>query len=86
MKHDAYKLRLFIQWALGRHEAWAYGPSGLRAWPRTKGWGHGPYRWVKVQGPSRPGDPYAIQLYLIFFFFLGKEDNALTTKRPLNQR
>lgn len=37
-----------------------------------KGWGHGPYRWVKVQGPSRPGDPYAIQLYLNFFFFLVK--------------
>ena len=25
MKHDAYGLRLFIQWALGWHKAWAYG-------------------------------------------------------------
>ena len=25
-----------------------------------RGWGHGPYRWVEVQGPSGPSDPCAV--------------------------
>ena len=29
-----------------------------------RGWGHGPYRWVEVQGLSRPGDFYAVQLQI----------------------
>ena len=41
MKHDAYRLRVFAQWALGWHEAeaWAYGPRGLRARSQSKGLG-----------------------------------------------
>ena len=39
MKHDVFGLRLFIQWALGRHKAWAHGPGGPRARPQTKGLG-----------------------------------------------
>ena len=46
MKHDAYKLRLFIQWALGWHKAWVYDPGGPRAWPRRKGLGS----WVVPLG------------------------------------
>ena len=25
-----------------------------------RGWGYRQYFWVKGQGPSRPGDPYAV--------------------------
>ena len=34
--------------------------GGLGPEVGQSGWGHGPYHWVKVQGPSGPGDPYAI--------------------------
>ena len=30
MEHDAYILRVFSQWALGWHEAWAYGPESVK--------------------------------------------------------
>ena len=39
MKHDECGPKLFIQWTLGWHKAWAYGPGGPRAWPWTKGLG-----------------------------------------------
>ena len=39
MEHDAYRLRVFTQWALGWHEAWAYGPRGLKAQSQSKGLG-----------------------------------------------
>ena len=48
MKHDAYRLRLFTQWVLGWHKAWAYGPCRTRAWPQTKGFGS----WVVPLGWS----------------------------------
>ena len=35
---------------------------GLGPGLEQRGWGHRPYRWVKVQGPRRPGDPYTIQV------------------------
>ena len=34
--------------------------GGLRPEVGQRGWGHGPYRWVEVQGLSGLGDPYAI--------------------------
>ena len=59
MKHDAlgwheasrtqivYLMnKLFIQWALGWHEAWALVGLGLGL--KQRGWDHGPYRWVEV--------------------------------------
>ena len=63
-KHDAFGLKLFIQWALGKHEAWAHGPGGPRACLWTKGLGSWAYHWAEDQGPSNPGDPYTIQLRL----------------------
>ena len=36
--------------------------EGLGPEVSQRGWGHGPYYWVEVQGLSGPGDPYAVQL------------------------
>ena len=34
---------------------------GLGPGLRQRGWGHGLYHWVEVQGSSRPRDHYAVQ-------------------------
>ena len=57
-KHDAFELKLFIQWALGKHEAWAHGPGGPRARPWTKGLGHGPTIGPRIRAQVTLGTLY----------------------------
>ena len=48
MKLDVYRLRLFAQWTLGWHEAWAMALVGLGPEVGLSGWGHRPCCWVEV--------------------------------------
>ena len=63
MKHDMFRLRLSIQWALGRHEAWAHGPGGPRAQPQTKGLGSWAVPLGRGSGSKYPRDPCAVHIY-----------------------
>ena len=43
---------------------------GLGPGLEQRGWGHGSYCWVKVRGPGRRGDHYAVQYPIILFSYL----------------
>ena len=65
MKHDVHRLRVFAQWALGLHEAWAYGPRGLGARSQIKGLGSWAVPLGRSSGPKWAWGPLCYTMMIV---------------------